>query len=152
MVGPGDIAPDFTLPDQEGAPITLSALRGKPVVLFFYPKDDSPGCTAEACSFRDHYASFREMGAELIGISGDSSASHARFAGRHRLPYRLLSDADGAVQRAYGVGKLFGLLPDRVTFVIGPDGVIRHRFRSQLLVTRHVREALAALQGAEAQG
>lgn len=142
----GDSAPDFALTDQDGQRVKLSDFRGRPVVLFFYPKDDSPGCTAQACSFRDQHQVFAEAGAVVIGISGDATSSHRRFAEKHHLPYRLLTDADGSVQRAYGVHKTLGLLPGRVTFVIDGDGVIRHRFASQLLVHKHVEEALAAVR------
>lgn len=138
----GAVAPDFTLPDQDGQNVKLGDYRGQPVVLFFYPKDDSPGCTAQACSFRDQHQVFAEAGAVVIGISNDSSASHRRFAEKHRLPYRLLADADGQVQRRYGVTKTFGLIPGRVTFVIDRDGVVRHKFVSQLLLSKHIDEAL----------
>lgn len=143
----GNIAPDFTLFDQDGHAVKLSGFRGQPVVLFFYPKDDSPGCTAQACSFRDQHQVFAEAGAIVIGISHDTSASHRRFADKHRLPYRLLADTDGTVQQTYGVTKTLGLLPGRVTFVIDGDGVVRHRFASQLLVYQHIDEALTVVKG-----
>ncbi len=143
---PGDSAPDFALSDQRGETVRLSALRGRPVVLFFYPKDDSPGCTAEACGFRDRYASFVEAGAEVLGISSDSVASHARFAAKHALPYRLLSDPDGEVQQLYGVQKSLGILPGRVTFMIDAEGVIQRRFASQLFPQRHVKAALELVE------
>jgi peroxiredoxin Q/BCP len=143
---PGTSAPDFALPDQHGEMVKLSALRGRPVVLFFYPKDASPGCTAEACGFRDAHAAFVEAGAAVLGVSRDSVASHARFAAKHSLPYRLLSDVDGKVHQLYGVGKTLGILPARVTFVIDSQGIIRHRFASQLFVGRHVKEALELVE------
>ncbi len=142
----GQRAPDFTLPDAEGKRVRLSDFRGqKAVVLYFYPKDDTPGCTKEACSFRDSYEDFRDAGAEVIGVSSDSSASHEKFAKRYKLPFTLLSDADGAVRAKYGVPATLGLLPGRVTFVIDRDGVVRHVFNSQLQAARHVGEALSAL-------
>ena len=141
----GDKAPDFHLPDAEGRMISLSDYRGVPVVVYFYPKDDTPGCTAEACAFRDQYEDFKQVGAEVIGISSDAPDRHARFAGRHRLPFVLLSDQDGAVRKAYGVAATFGILPGRVTFVIDRDGVIGHIFSSQFRATRHVSEAIDVL-------
>jgi peroxiredoxin Q/BCP len=111
-------------------------------VLYFYPKDDTPGCTAEACAFRDQYEVFRDAGAEVIGISSDSAKSHQAFAARHSLPFVLLSDPAGKVRGQFGVGKTLGLFPGRVTFVMDRDGIVRHAFDSQLMATRHVSEAL----------
>jgi len=142
----GDRAPDFALPDADGKEVRLADLRGKPVVLYFYPKDDTPGCTKEACSFRDQYEDFRDAGAVVIGVSSDSGESHKKFAEKYRLPFTLISDRDGAVRKRYGVPATLGLLPGRVTFVIDPDGVVRKVFNSQLAATRHVEEALAALR------
>ncbi len=154
-VGVGDWAPDFTLPDQTGTPIRLRDLMGrKTVVLYFYPKDQTPGCTVEARAFRDSYDAFTAAGAEVIGVSADSVASHRRFAAKQGLPFLLLSDRDGAVRERYGVEKTLGLLPGRVTYVIDRDGVVRHVYSSQLRVTRHSRESLAvarALRTATAQ-
>jgi peroxiredoxin Q/BCP len=145
-IQPGDEAPDFTLPDADGKPVRLSQRRGKAVVLYFYPKDDTPGCTLEACAFRDQYEDFTDAGADVMGVSSDSSSSHRSFAQRHRLPFTLLADRDGAVRKRYGVPATFGLLPGRVTFVIDAEGVVRHVFNSQLAATRHVTEALEALR------
>ena len=142
-----DKAPDFTLPAHDGGTVTLSEVLGKrAVVLFFYPKDDSPGCTAEACSFRDNYDAFTAAGAEVIGISSDSLASHTKFAGKHRLPMKLLSDERGEVRALYGVKATLGLIPGRATFIIDTGGIVRHVFNSQLRVERHVREALSILE------
>jgi peroxiredoxin Q/BCP len=143
----GERAPDFALPDANGREVRLADFRGRPVVLYFYPKDDTPGCTKEACSFRDQYQDFRDAGAEVIGVSSDSSDSHRRFAERHRLPFTLLADQGGKVRKLYGVPATLGLLPGRVTFVIDAEGVVRHAFNSQLAATRHVGEALDALRG-----
>ena len=151
-VKPGERAPDFSLPDAEGRSFRLSERRGKtPVVLYFYPKDDTPGCTKEACGFRDQYEDFQRLGAEVVGVSSDSSASHQRFAAKHRLPFTLLADPGGAVRRLYGVPATLGLLPGRVTFVIDRQGVVRHVLNSQLEAKRHVAEALASLD-AQAAG
>jgi thioredoxin-dependent peroxiredoxin len=147
LLQPGEPAPDFALTSSTGDTIRLSDLRGKAeVVLFFYPKDDSPACTAEACSFRDRFECFLQAGAEVIGISSDSGESHRRFAGRHGLPFHLLSDPDGAVRERYGVAKTFGLIPGRATFVIDREGIVRHAFSSQFRPSRHVDEALAVLE------
>jgi thioredoxin-dependent peroxiredoxin len=142
----GDLAPDFTLLDQTGTPVRLRDLLGRTtVVLYFYPKDQTPGCTMEARAFRDSYAGFADAGAEVVGISSDSVASHRRFAAKEGLPFLLLSDRGGAVRELYGVEKTLGILPGRVTFVIDTTGVVRHVYSSQLRATRHTREALDAV-------
>jgi peroxiredoxin Q/BCP len=142
----GSLAPDFELPDQNGNPVRLSQYRGgRAVVLYFYPKDDTSGCTAEACKFRDDFEKFRAIGAEIIGVSDDSTESHARFISKYHLPFTLLSDKGGRVRKLYGVKKTFGLIPGRVTFVIDRNGVVRHSFSSQSSPARHVEEALVAL-------
>ena len=144
----GDPAPDFDLPSSTGETVRLSDFRGQSeVVLFFYPKDNSPACTMEACSFRDSYEAFREAGAEVIGISADSADSHRRFIDRFRLPFRLLADTDGAVRSRYGVPRTLGLFPGRVTYLIDRDGMVRHIFSSQFQPWRHVPEALRILEG-----
>lgn len=146
LIQAGEPAPDFSLRSASGETIRLSDFRGKAeVVLFFYPKDHTPGCTAEACSFRDRHEAFGEAGAVVIGISSDTGESHQRFADRHRLPFLLLSDGDGRVRSLYGVPKTFGLIPGRVTLVIDREGVVRHAFSSQFRPGRHVAEALAVL-------
>jgi thioredoxin-dependent peroxiredoxin len=143
----GDVAPEFTLPKADGELVSLADFRGRSdVVLFFYPKDNSPVCTAEACSFRDSYEVFRDAGAEVIGISADSSLSHEQFAARFRLPFVLLSDKGGVVRGRYGVTKTFGIFPGRTTYLIDREGVIRHIFSSQFLPTKHVTEALSVLK------
>ena len=143
-VGVGAAAPDFTLPDQTGTPVRLRDLVGrKTVVLYFYPKDQTPGCTVEARAFRDSYDAFTAAGAEVIGVSADSVASHRRFAASQGLPFLLLSDRDGKVRELYGVEKTLGLIPGRVTYVIDLEGVVRHIYSSQLHVTSHSRESLA---------
>ncbi len=147
----GDPAPDFSLPAAGGELVRLSDFRGRSeVVLFFYPMDNSPVCTAQACSFRDSYDALRQAGAEVIGVSADSSQSHSRFAKRLRLPFILVSDHDGAVRALYRVPKTFGLFPGRTTYLIDKEGVIRHIFSSQFLPARHASGALAALQALHA--
>lgn len=143
----GQSAPDFTLPDQSGKNVRLKdILEKKSVVLYFYPKDETSGCTKEACTFRDQYEAFQEAGAEVIGVSSDSSDSHKTFASKHRLSFRLLSDEGGKVRKLYGVPSTLGLLPGRVTFVINKDGIVRHIFNSQFNPVRHVEEALKILK------
>ena len=142
-IGVGQTAPDFEKTTQHGETISLSQFRGeKTVVLYFYPKDETPGCTAEACTFRDNFEDFVEAGAVVVGVSQDSDASHKKFAEHHRLPFLLVSDADKGLQKAYGVPKTMGLLPGRVTFVIDREGTVQHVFNSQLNAKKHVREAL----------
>ena len=143
----GDAAPEFDLTDAAGKRVRLSDFRGKRnVVLYFYPKDDTPGCTKEACSFRDSYQSFTDAGAEVIGVSSDDGASHQKFAEKFHLPFTLASDTGGSVRKRYGVPATLGLLPGRVTFVIDRDGIVRHVFNSQLQATKHVDEALAVIK------
>lgn len=139
-------APDFTLPDQDGSPVHLADLRGSWVVVYFYPADDTPGCTAESCSFRDSHEDFVDAGARVVGISSDSVSSHRAFADKHGLPFTLLADTDGTVRKAWGVGKTLGLLPGRVTYVIDPEGVVRHKFSSQFKPKKHIDEALAVIR------
>lgn len=147
MIRVGEPAPDFELASSGGKLVRLSEFKGrKNVVLFFYPKDDSPGCTVEACTFRDRFQDFADAGAELIGISSDSVESHASFAGKHRLPMTLLSDAGARVRRAFGVRATLGILPGRATFIVDKAGVVRHVFNSQLRVKRHVEESLEILR------
>ena len=143
----GDSAPNFRLPAEDGSYVALSDFLGKKnLVVYFYPKDFTRGCTAEACSFRDSYESFKELGAEVIGISSDGQDSHRDFAQRHGLPFVLLSDRDVSVRKAYGVKKTLGLFPGRVSFVIDKKGVVRHIFSSQARATAHVGEALNVLK------
>jgi peroxiredoxin Q/BCP len=142
----GDRAPQIALTDQNGVERRSDQLAGKALVLFFYPKDDTPGCTMEACAFRDSYADLQALGAEVWGVSGDDAGSHQRFASRHNLPYPLLVDRGNQLRRAFGVPAVMGLLPGRVTYVIDADGVIRHVFNNLLDGPAHRREALEALR------
>jgi peroxiredoxin Q/BCP len=143
----GKPAPDFELVSQDFTKVRLSQFRGHhPVVIFFYPKDDTSGCTKEACGFRDARPEFEALGAKLIGISSDSEESHARFAAKYQLPFILLSDKGGKVRKLYQVKSTLGIIPGRATFVIDRDGVLIHEFSSQTAPTRHIDEALAALR------
>lgn len=142
----GDAAPDFTVTTQDGSTLRLADYRGaKAVVVFFYPADDTPVCTKEACSFRDSYQAFRDAGAEVIGVSGNSAESHQRFAGKHQLSYPLVSDKDGSLRKAFGVPKLLGLFPGRTTYVIDREGIVRLVFTAAFSSEGHVQEALATV-------
>jgi thioredoxin-dependent peroxiredoxin len=146
----GDRAPDFTLPSQIGDSVTLSEFFGKKnVVLYFYPKDESPGCTKEACTFRDSYEELAALGAEVLGVSGQSIESHKSFASHYGLPFLLLSDEDNKVRKLYGVPSTMGLIPGRVTYIIDKQGIVRHIFSSQTQAPRHVEEAKKALEEIE---
>ncbi|MCS5705437.1 peroxiredoxin [Synechococcus sp. FGCU-3] len=146
----GDRAPLIALSDQSGTERRSDQLGGKALVLFFYPKDDTPGCTMEACAFRDSYSDLQAMGAEVWGVSGDDAASHQRFASRHNLPYPLLVDQGNQLRKAFGVPSVLGLLPGRVTYVIDGQGVVRHVFNNLLDGPAHRREAIEALQRIQA--
>ncbi|MBL8949875.1 MAG: peroxiredoxin [Myxococcaceae bacterium] len=144
----GDKSPDFTLSDQNGQPVTLSALwKQGPVVLFFYPKDFTAGCTAEVCEFRDQYTDFKDAGATVLGISSQGVDSKKAFAEKHHLPFQLVADEGGKVREQFGVkGSLFGLIEGRETYVIDSQGIVRHVFNSQVQPGKHVKEALVVLQ------
>jgi len=142
----GDKAPDFTLPSQMGDNVTLSEYFGKKnVVLYFYPEDETPGCIKEACTFRDSYEELTGLGAEVIGVSGQSVASHKSFANHYGLPFILLSDIKKEIRKLYGVPSTMGLIPGRVTYIIDKKGVVRHIFSSQVQAERHVEEAKKTL-------
>ena len=146
-VNVGDKAPDFTLDSQTGENVTLSDFFGKKnLVLYFYPKDETPGCTREACTFRDSYELFTDLGAEVIGVSADTVESHKAFAEHHNLPFTLLSDLDNNVRKLYGATSTLGFIPGRVTFIIDKKGVVRHVFSSQLQPEKHIEEAKEVLK------
>lgn len=142
----GQPAPDWQLPDTSGQLVSLQQFRGQWVVLYFYPKDDTPGCTAEACAFRDSYEEFQNAGAVVIGVSGDDTPSHERFKSKYNLPFTLVSDANNQLRRTYGVPATFGLIPGRVTYVIDPEGIVRLVFDSQFDFRAHVDKALATIK------
>jgi len=150
MVKEGRKAPDFRLPSSEGGEVSLKGLRGRPVVLYFYPKDDTPGCTKEACAFRDTQAPLKKRGAIVLGVSGDSLASHEKFKAKYKLNFPLLADADKAVAKKYGAWgekllygkKVIGMI--RSTFVIDGEGVVRKVF-PRVRVEGHAEQVLEAL-------
>ena len=143
----GDIIPHFLAKDSHGNDFDSASVVGKkPAVFYFYPKDNTPGCTAQACSFRDQYEDFKDLGAEVIGISSDSIASHEKFAKQYRLPFILLSDNDKKIRNLFGVKpNLFGLIPGRVTYVADKEGLIRLIFDS-LVATNHIPRALEMIK------
>jgi Peroxiredoxin len=150
LVREGEEAPDFELPDETGALVKLSSLRGKPIVLYFYPKDDTPGCTTQACGIRDAYGEFERAGAVVLGISPDDESSHVKFKDKYELPFTLLADTDHSVAEEYGVwgeknmaGKTF-MGVSRSTFVIGADGNVTSVMHDVKPAT-HADDVLAAL-------
>lgn len=143
----GDILPEFTLNDQEGNPFSISAIKGgKPVVIYFYPKNFTPGCVKEACGFRDAYEDFTEIGAEVIGISNDTDSSHQQFTKKYKLPFVLLADTKNEVRKLFGVkNTVFGLLPGRETFVFNTNGILIFKFQS-MGASNHIKKSLQQLQ------
>ncbi len=139
----GDKVPFFIAQDSEGNAFDSQSLIGsKPVVIYFYPKDDTPGCTRQACSFRDRYQDFKDLGAEVIGISSDGLESHQKFSSKHKLPFLLLSDENQEIRDLFGVPSLFfGLLPGRVTYVVDKKGVIKMIFNG-IFAAKHIPKAL----------
>jgi peroxiredoxin Q/BCP len=146
-INTGDLFPSFQLPDSSGKIIDSKDYIGvKSLVIYFYPKDETAGCTAQACAFRDQYQDFLDAGAEVIGISSDPPSSHDAFASNHRLPFLLLSDINGDFRKRTGVpGSMLGLLPGRVTYILDKKGIVRYIFDSQLNVTKHISESLRIL-------
>jgi thioredoxin-dependent peroxiredoxin len=138
--------PEFILPDKNGTAFDIRTVIGKHnLVIYFYPKDETAGCTAEACSFRDAFEDFLAYDCKIIGISADSAESHKNFAQKHNLPFILLSDSDNKVRNLFGVPKSLGLFPGRETYIIGKDGKVRHIFNSQTNINKHISEALKVL-------
>lgn len=150
MLEPGDTAPTFTLPDQHGTDVSLEDFAGQPVVLYFYPRDNTPGCTTQACDVRDRWGAFQEAGAAVIGVSPDTVESHQAFADRYDLPHRLLADPDHEVMEAYGAWgekNMYGKVtvgPIRSTVLIGPDGRIVKRWK-RVQAAKHAEQVLKAI-------
>jgi peroxiredoxin Q/BCP len=147
MANVGDKIPDFQLKNENDEMINIADYQGQPMVIFFYPKDDSPGCTIEACAFRDSFQDFTDAGVTVFGVSVDSPKSHTAFKAKHRLPYTLLSDEGNKLRKKFNVPTdMFGLMPGRVTYVIDKAGIVQHLFKSQLKVEQHVQEALEVIK------
>lgn len=144
----GDALPSFDRSDHQGNAVSTTQLRGRWVVLYFYPKDGTPLCTAQGCAFRDAFESLAAAGAEVIGVSADDDVSHRAFAAKNRLPFRLVSDTDGSLRRLLGVPRTLWLFPGRVTYVIDPAGVVRLVFNSAFTGGKHVQRALAVIRAA----
>lgn len=144
----GDKVPTFTLRNQEGQWFKSNTVIGKqPAVVYFYPKDETPGCTKEACKFRDEFEVFKNLNAKVIGISSDDVASHKKFAQKYHLPFTLLADVNQQVRKLFGVPRsVLGLLPGRVTYVINKKGIIIYIFNSQFGAQKHIAEAIKALK------
>jgi peroxiredoxin Q/BCP len=142
----GDKVPNFILKDQNGNSFNIENEIGKRMVIYFYPKDDTPGCTKEACKFRDDFESFNNLGASVIGISADSVASHKKFEEKYNLPFTLLADVDNKVRALFGVPKSMLFLPGRVTYVIDKKGIVRYIFNSQFGAEKHIENALNKLK------
>ena len=143
----GDKIPKFSAKDSDGKIFNSTSIIGeKPVVFYFYPKDNTPGCTAQACSFRDQYQDFKDMGAEVIGISSDTVSSHQKFINQYKLPFILLSDNDKKIRTLFGVKPdLFGLIPGRVTYIVDKNGIIQFIFNS-MNAKNHIPEALKRIK------
>ncbi|KAM3741629.1 hypothetical protein ACB098_07G010800 [Castanea mollissima] len=146
-VNKGTTPPSFTLKDQDGKTVSLSKFKGKPVVVYFYPADETPGCTKQACAFRDSYEKFKKAGAQVVGISGDDPSSHKAFAKKYKLPFTLLSDEGNKVRKDWGVpSDLFGTLPGRQTYVLDKNGVVQLIYNNQFQPEKHIDETLKLLQ------
>lgn len=143
----GSTVPQFTLPDQNGNQFSISSVIGKKnLVIYFYPKDDTPGCTKEACAFRDQFEVFNEANAMIIGISGQSVESHKQFAEKYHLSFTLLSDEGDAIRKLFNVPLSMGIIPGRVTYIADKSGKVVYVFNSQTQATKHVEEALRILK------
>ena len=144
----GDKIPDFVLKDQDNFDFNIDQFRGKQMmVIYFYPKDDTPGCTTEACSFRDQYEIFTDLNVKVIGISADDVASHKKFAEKYNLPFTLLADTDKKVQKLFGVPRsLLGMIPGRVTYIVNKEGEVVHIFNSMTNTEKHITESLSIIK------
>lgn len=142
----GDTVPTFSLLDQNGKMIKIDSTLGKSMIIYFYPKDDTPGCTKEACKFRDEYENFTDLGAMVIGISADSVESHKNFEEKYKLPFTLLADTENNVRKLFGVPNNLFVIPGRVTYVVNNQGIVVHVFNSQLGAEKHISESLKKLK------
>jgi thioredoxin-dependent peroxiredoxin len=148
VIAVGQPAPAFEATDHKGARVSLAEAREKgPVVVYFYPKDFTPGCTREACMFRDAFADLDGLGATIVGVSVDDDESHRRFAERYQLPFSLVADPDRALAKRFGIARPLGLGASRATFVIDQRGIVRAAIHSELSMSRHVKDTKAALAG-----
>ena len=142
----GNSIPDFSLMDQSGKARNNKEFLGKPLVLFFYPKDDTPGCTIEACGFRDKYDLFKILGAQICGVNNGTEQSHLEFAIKNKLQYPLLCDHDNFLRKAFGIPKFLGMIEGRVTYIVDSKGIINHIFEDLLNGPAHIKEALRILK------
>jgi peroxiredoxin Q/BCP len=142
----GDVVPTFSLQDQNDEMFTVNNAIGKPMIIYFYPKDDTPGCTKEACKFRDEFENFTDLGAVVIGISADSVESHKKFEEKYNLPFILLADIDNVVRKLFGVPNNLFVIPGRVTYVIDKNGIVQYIFNNQLGAEKHIENALQKLK------
>jgi peroxiredoxin Q/BCP len=143
----GDTLPEFELQDERGRWVHSEDLKGRPLVIYFYPKDDTPGCTTQACGFRDDWEAFEGLNAQVYGVSRDGLRAHAKFISKYHLPFDLLSDPKNVLRKKFGVkGDLFGLIPGRATYVFDEKGILIHKYRSQRNALQHATEAKAALE------
>ena len=142
----GDKAPQIDLKDQNGKPRRFKDLKGKILILFFYPKDDTPGCTAEACSFRDNYEAFKKLGVEIWGVSSDNNQSHINFTSKYKLPFTLISDENNNLRKKFGVSNTLGVIPGRVTYIISKEGIIIDIYKDLLNGPAHVINALKIIK------
>lgn len=142
----GDKIPSFKLYDQNGKLFAINSTIGKPLIIYFYPKNETPGCIKEACKFRDDFEIFKDLGATIIGISGDDVASHKKFGKKYNLPFTLLADTKNEVRRLFGVPKNLIFIPGRVTYVIDKDRIVRYIFNSQFKAEKHIENSLNVLR------
>ena len=141
----GDAIPNITLKDENGIEVNINSIK-KPLIIYFYPKDETPGCIKEACKFRDEFQSFVDLGVPIFGISGDSSASHKKFKEKYHLPFTLLADSNNKVRKAFGVPKSLLFLPGRVTYIVNEKGIVMYRFNSQFGAEKHIENTLKFLR------